>query len=303
MGMTDVSTIVYMACGSGSTQGGTLANEHHISLKTITITGKISRPGGCCFYTEPVKDGDKADEHKKYVESIRTGLDVVVDKEETVADKEWYRLSLHQPTVTEELSPDAGGNWVRKEDLEVTKQYDLQREALTANKAIMGFKDMAAKKAAAEMVPKHKRYGGSTVPASRRHKHKSGDTKYKILDISEPIVTLWNDRRIKLGSKVICARNKETVDQQVIREIGEVGEVSMGKHKKKGVYVKWSGEDRNGKKLGTAGSPSQGFTKCSVIAYTHPPTRRRMAQREHSNRRDSPVMVRLLEQIIDAQDD
>merc|ERR1711964_876006 len=30
---------------------------------------------------------------------------------------------------------------------------------------------------------------------------------------------------------------------------------------------------------------------------------RRMAQREFSNRRDSPVMVRLLQQIIDAQDD
>jgi len=145
MGMTDVSTIVYMACGSGSTQGGTLANEHHISLKTITITGKITRPGGCCFYTEPVKDGDEADEHKKYVESIRTGLDVDVDKEETVADITWYRLSLHQPTVTEDLSPDAGGKWVRKKDLEVTKQDALQ-EALTANKAMMGFKDMAAKK-------------------------------------------------------------------------------------------------------------------------------------------------------------
>jgi len=33
------------------------------------------------------------------------------------------------------------------------------------------------------------------------------------------------------------------------------------------------------------------------------PKRRRMAQREFSNRRDSPVMVRLLQQIIDAQDD
>jgi len=31
--------------------------------------------------------------------------------------------------------------------------------------------------------------------------------------------------------------------------------------------------------------------------------RRRMAQREFSSRRDSPVMVRLLQQIIDAQDD
>lgn len=31
--------------------------------------------------------------------------------------------------------------------------------------------------------------------------------------------------------------------------------------------------------------------------------RRRMAQREFSSRRDSPVMTRLLEEIIDAQDD
>merc|ERR1711964_146907 len=31
--------------------------------------------------------------------------------------------------------------------------------------------------------------------------------------------------------------------------------------------------------------------------------RRRMAQREFSSRRDSPVMVRLLQEIIDAQDD
>merc|ERR1711964_339564 len=31
-------------------------------------------------------------------------------------------------------------------------------------------------------------------------------------------------------------------------------------------------------------------------------TRRRMAQREHSNRRDSPAMTRLLKEIIDAQD-
>jgi len=143
------------------------------------------------------------------------------------------------------------------------------------------------------MIPKHTRYGGSTIPASRKQ---GRDTKYKILAKAELIVTLWNNKDIKLGSEVIGARKENG------HCIGEVGEVSMGKCWK-GVYVKWSGEDRNGNKLETAGSPSQGFTKCSVIAYTHPPTRRRMAQREHSNRRDSPVMVRLLEQIIDAQDD
>merc|ERR1711964_146170 len=47
--------------------------------------------------------------------------------------------------------------------------------------------------------------------------------------------------------------------------------------------------------------PSDHFMICADLKFTGKP-RRRMAQREHSNRRDSPVMTRLLQEIIDAQD-
>merc|ERR1711964_184478 len=108
------------------------------------------------------------------------------------------------------------------------------------------------------------------------------------------------------GSEVICAR--EEIDDKtntIRRAIGEVGRVSWPTYKKiKGkktlkVCVEWTGKDRYGKEK-TKGSRGF-FDNCLVIAHTK--KRRRMAQREFSNRRDSPVMVRLLEQIIDAQDD
>jgi len=82
-----------------------------------------------------------------------------------------------------------------------------------------------------------------------------------------------------------------------IDELGTVKNIETG-HKSWGkvrpVYVEWDG--------GT-----KGWTKCLISAYALPVpkvqiNRRRMAQREHSNRRDSPVMVRLLQEIIAAQD-
>jgi len=48
--------------------------------------------------------------------------------------------------------------------------------------------------------------------------------------------------------------------------------------------------------------PSDHFCIAADLTFSRQ-RRRRMAQREFSSRRDSPVMVRLLQQIIDAQDD
>jgi len=48
--------------------------------------------------------------------------------------------------------------------------------------------------------------------------------------------------------------------------------------------------------------PSDHFCIAADLTFNKPANRRRMAQREFSNRRDSPVMVRLLQEIIDAQE-
>merc|ERR1711964_185908 len=137
------------------------------------------------------------------------------------------------------------------------------------------------------------------------------DSKYVILKKSESITTLYNQGQIVPGSEVISARKEIDAQKAIIRESGEVGTVTYQPPskdrtgKKQGrltVCVEWSGKDRNGKKFEDGHDGSRGFTQCLVIAYSRP-KRRRMSQREFSNRRDSPVMVRLLEQIIDAQDD
>jgi len=130
--------------------------------------------------------------------------------------------------------------------------------------------------------------------------------------------------RVPLGSRVVCAETKHVrkgMGRTCIRKIGEQGIVRKVVNAKeyskysKPVYVEWD----NG---------SSGWTKCEISSFTIPQRarrrrmaqrefssrydssvtdkpvvqRRRMAQREFSSRRDSPVMVRLLEEIIAAQD-
>jgi len=181
------------------------------------------------------------------------------------------------------------GGWGSEQMVHVTNVSAMNKELVRQQDNAKYIKqDNEAKLRAIEMVP------GRRGTMIRRT-----NTKYTILDRSKSIETLFDKGDIKVGSEVIRAR-KEIVDQKLIRDIGEVGKVSMGRHKKEGVCVEWSGKDCSRNKLTTAAS--RGFTKCLVIAY-ETPTRRRMAQREFSSRRDSPVMVRLLEQIIDAQDD
>merc|ERR1711900_27415 len=54
----------------------------------------------------------------------------------------------------------------------------------------------------------------------------------------------------------------------------------------------------------STGGPKVRYSQVTKLFKAHlKPSRRRMAQREFSNRRDSPVMVKLLQEIIDAQDD
>jgi len=151
------------------------------------------------------------------------------------------------------------------ENLAPPKKKDIWKQGLRLIKTKHAFKDNLARLRVREMIPEHSKYGGTPVAAARR-KGKT-DTKYKILDKSKSIVKLFEEKEIQPGSEVICAR-KEIVDQQVITDIGELGTVSLGANRRKGVRVVWSGLDRNGNKLMSKGS--QGYSKCLVIAYTHP---------------------------------
>merc|ERR1711964_329353 len=124
------------------------------------------------------------------------------------------------------------------------------------------------------------------------------DIKYNIFPIfgARPIESLAEDKIIKIGTDVICAYSAGGEGETLVA--GEVGNVRMitkkGKKAKNGrVFVKWSGRDRNGKTL----TKGEGWTKALIRGYKLT-QRRRMAQREFSSRRDSPVMTRLLQEII-----
>jgi len=105
---------------------------------------------------------------------------------------------------------------------------------------------------------------------------------------------------IKKHGFVVCAESKtKYMGFKTVRAVGEVGKVTdfRGTTNRR-VNVEWTGQDREGNQLTTG---SKGWTKCRISAHA-PPLRRRMAQREFSSRRDSPVMTRLLQEIIAAQD-
>merc|ERR1711964_436281 len=137
------------------------------------------------------------------------------------------------------------------------------------------------------------------------------------------LAKLYRDEKvtIRVGSYVICAKKKGS--KRKVGEVGIVRDLKDNKKKSKPVEVEWSGYNSNGVKLSEG---SRDWSKCTISAYTAPKgrrrmaqrefsshhdssvtdkpvvQRRRMAQREFSSRRDSPVMVRLLEEIIAAQD-
>jgi len=121
-----------------------------------------------------------------------------------------------------------------------------------------------------------------------------------------PITTLRG--QLQQGSLVTCAeavtkrvRDGNSTKIKVVVAKDETGKVlSSNKNTSSGCRVQWNGH--NGQK----GQPHKGWmtSQCKISVYANKGgRRRRMAQREFSNRRDSPVMVRLLQEIIDAQDD
>jgi len=123
------------------------------------------------------------------------------------------------------------------------------------------------------------------------------------LEFQKPksLAELFEDKRIKVGTEVIYAGPKDG-SWTIRRNVGDVGTVIFSRQGK--ISVNWSGKDRDSTKFKIkATAPKQGHTNCFVSHIKNSIKRRRMAQREFSNRRDSPVMVRLLQKIIDAQDD
>jgi len=112
---------------------------------------------------------------------------------------------------------------------------------------------------------------------------------------------LYKAGKIKIGTTVIC---KEQMykwtgrrTKKIIRALGQRGTVKEIQTQSKNVLVAW--DAYNGK---TKISAFEAWipSTCEVMVEQR---RRRMAQREFSDRRDSPVMVKLLQDIIDAQDD
>merc|ERR1711964_715352 len=108
------------------------------------------------------------------------------------------------------------------------------------------------------------------------------------------------------GSRIVRAERKHKGwygFRSVIREVGEEGVVvgeKVNKERTK-VLVRWQGFTNKKGKVKTERSKKDEWTACrisEVIALKH----RRMAQREYSNCHDSPVMVRLLQEIVAAQD-
>jgi len=97
------------------------------------------------------------------------------------------------------------------------------------------------------------------------------------------------NRRSVEGSRVTCAETKFNGKKDIVL-------VAKGE---KGIVVKIQDKRYNVQ----WGRGFIGWGNFKISAYALPKRRRRMAQREFSNRRDSPVMVRLLQEIIDAQDD
>jgi len=105
---------------------------------------------------------------------------------------------------------------------------------------------------------------------------------------------------------VICAEAKHANMGmgKCIRAVGDLGIVRTKKPKncRRPFYVEWTGKDKDGNELTESGS--KGWTKCQISEYADPIKqqllRRRLAQREFSNKRDSPVMTRLLKEIIEA---
>merc|ERR1711964_837126 len=115
------------------------------------------------------------------------------------------------------------------------------------------------------------------------------NTEYEMLKDSIPIETLATERKIKQGTKVICDEN---INGILKGEVGTVFIIRSGK-----IQVRWTGRGKNGvtlvdgkQKIEVSFPRPSDPAKCKVSGYTKA-ARRRMAQREFSNRRDSPVMV------------
>merc|ERR1711964_456567 len=125
--------------------------------------------------------------------------------------------------------------------------------------------------------------------------------------------------KLPVGTRVTCAEamtmtrykgEKGTKFEKTIVAAGETGIiVGRGKNSqndyKMSFRVKWDGGPfKNAKGNREMTDKHSGWIndKCNISGYAlKAARRRRMAQREFSDRRDSPVMVRLLQEIIDAQ--
>jgi len=118
----------------------------------------------------------------------------------------------------------------------------------------------------------------------------SVDGIYK-LGVPMRLKKLHGKLELKKGDRVQAGpRQSKTSWCAKVREGGEWGTIRDIQGDK--VRVLWEGKKH------------EDWSNCEIMAYRDPswPTRRRMATREHSKRRDSPVMLRLLEKIIAAQD-
>jgi len=160
------------------------------------------------------------------------------------------------------------------------------------------------------------------------------DVRKKVLGKKTTLADLYMKGLIEVGSEVVSCNGKgsvrkahelgivkEMLDKPKNPKFAEAADYSKAKQYitkaeesaakmsnenagyTKPVEVEWTGHDFTGKSVGSKKSTtnwSKGSTQVKTVHLQK--RRRRMAQREFSNRRDSPVMVRLLQQIIAAQE-
>merc|ERR1711964_868998 len=80
-----------------------------------------------------------------------------------------------------------------------------------------------------------------------------------MLTPAKPILELYEERTIKVGTHVICAESKDGILKD------EVGIVSFCKSNK--VQVRWTGENCDGILIKKCRRPPTGFATCKVSGY------------------------------------
>merc|ERR1711964_259523 len=115
---------------------------------------------------------------------------------------------------------------------------------------------------------------------------------------------------LRQGDMVQAGQPKHTLFGKKVREVGDWGIITVGGSKPK---VRWYGDkgkilasdssddaSQSGEPVSKATKEIENFTNCYIMAFERRnglDVRRRLAPRTPSKRRDSPVMLRLLEEV------